>query len=225
MRARLAKRNAPSCLRSGRTKATNAGSGPLRQRSPRRHSQWSRSQPGTAKDRATNPNRPNHELAAASPHLITSSARAEAMTTPRGGAGLIGRVRLCVGPRLHAEESRTRPWVSHPLNPRDRVSSFEREAERLSHQPIASVLKRISPQLLTIADPAIRLQERRFLAIHERERLQRKARSCFSRSSAADHSDANYCHSKRKHRSDDQHDRLHPRRCDRDSRADAEPGI
>ena len=86
---------------------------------------------------------------------------------------------------------------------------------RLRSQPIEP-LPKVSPQLLTVGDPALRLGQRGLIPVDER--LRRKDRCCFGLSGFAGHTDVR--HSKSNHRCGDPsrlaacHDRLHPRRRD-----------
>ena len=141
---------------------------------------------GHHSDRPDQANREHDGDSDACAHLSSPLRDAELAAFPG-----IGSTRYsCRRVSVHAEKLRT-PSLGEPsTQPKGRGFVFPSEGcWPLSSQPIASVLKKVFPQLLAIADPAIRIREPRFLAIYERERLQRGAWPhdcrCFSRSSPA----------------------------------------
>jgi hypothetical protein len=94
------------------------------------------------------------------------------------------------------------------------LRSVERDCGRLSPQAITPILKKVSPELLAITDPAVRIREPGLVPIDEEFRL--GDRQEFARGSPADHVDARARYSKSSHRSHEQSrravcpDRLHP---------------
>src|SRR5713101_906851 len=97
----------------------------------------------------------------------------------------------------------------------DRVEGRPVASVRLSPQPAARFIKKYSPELLTVSKPGILFRERGFVPVDED--LWRVDLRLVDGSGAADHANANSCHSDGNRRSDDQlrnaawHDRLHPR--------------